>query len=175
MLFLVHGAVAYLCYRLLYLGSERSFCTDGVIVWLIAGALFPDVIDKPLSFLLATLPSRGVMHSLLLTCIIIVSGWYLTAGTSRSTSWTAFTIGYLSHLAADLVDFLFIPEETFLFLFWPIISDYHSIETPEGLLALVTLTPYVLGQIVLSLIAVVLWLHDGKPGLATISKGSPRR
>lgn len=78
---------------------------------------------------------------------------------------TAFVVGYLSHLAADAVDAWFVPVESLAFLFWPILG-YHHMSVSE-LVSLFNLTPYNLLQGLLMLLAVVVWIRDGTPGVNT--------
>jgi acetylglutamate kinase len=60
--------------------------------------------------------------------------------------------------------YLFFPEATLLFLFWPVVPDYHHVETVGDLLALLSPTPYVLGQTVVTILGLWLWMADGMPG-----------
>jgi membrane-bound metal-dependent hydrolase YbcI (DUF457 family) len=164
MLFWVHAAVAYLLYRLILLVAGAGRLTGGAVLALISGALLPDIVDKPLSFTISSLPSRSLSHSIFTTVLVVVIAVYLARRLNRLEVGAAYTVGYLSHLGADLVDYLFIPQETLLFLFWPLVTDYHHIDTVHDLLALVSPTPYVLVQTMATIFGIVLWINDGKPG-----------
>lgn len=75
MLFWIHAAVAYLVYRgvLSISSADRS---DGVpVIALIGGALFPDIIDKPLSFVFTSLLSRSIETLGLQAIVILVVGY----------------------------------------------------------------------------------------------------
>jgi len=172
-LFWVHAAVAYLVYRMSLPISGRGDIDRGVMLALLAGALLPDLIDKPVSFVFSSAPSRSFAHSIFTTIFLIAVVVYISRRLGRSKGALAYILGHFSHLGADLVDSLFIPEETFVFLFWPLITDYHHIDTVQELLSLVTPTPYVLAQTGITVLAVALWLYDGKPGYDSLETASP--
>lgn len=165
MLFWVHAAVAYLAYRgVLAIGSaDRP--RDITILAVVGAALLPDIIDKPLSFVVTSLPSRSVAHSIFTVALISLVIAYVTRRIDRWEFGVASVFGYLSHIGADLVDSQAIPAEPPVFVFWPLITDYHHINSIGGLLALVRPTPYVILQIVLTVLGIGLWVSDGKPGL----------
>ncbi|MDF9748117.1 metal-dependent hydrolase [Natrinema salsiterrestre] len=163
MLFWVHAAVAYLVYRGIF-GGPTDRCDDVPIIALFGGALLPDLVDKPLAFVLPSLPSRSVAHSVFAAALVVLIVFYVTKHRDRWEVGAAYALGYGSHLAADLVDYLFVPEETLLFLFWPVVTDYHHVETIGDLLALLSPTPYVLGQTVVTVLGLWLWIADGMPG-----------
>jgi membrane-bound metal-dependent hydrolase YbcI (DUF457 family) len=167
MLFWVHAALAYLLYRLVINLDKAGKLTGGAVLALTGGALLPDIVDKPLAFIFSSLPSRSLTHSIFTTVIVIVIAVFVARRLNRLAIGTAYIIGHLSHLGADLVDYLFIPEETLLFLFWPLVTEYHHIDTVFDLLALVSPTPYVLVQMMVTILGVVLWILDGKPGYAS--------
>lgn len=164
MLFWVHAAVAYLLYRLTVRVAEAGRHNGGAVLALISGALLPDIIDKPLSFIFSSLPSRSLSHSIFTTVLVIVIAVYIARRLYRWDIGAAYTIGYLSHLGADFVDYFFIPEETLLFVFWPLVTDYHHIDTVHELLSLLSPTPYVFVQSMVTIIGFGLWIYDGKPG-----------
>lgn len=171
-LFWVHAAVAYLLYRVFLNQNSSSQLTGKEVLTLAGGALLPDLVDKPLAFVIPSLPSRSVAHSVFITFVLLVVVGTLANRASQRDIGIAFAFGYLSHLSADLVDSVFIPEETLLFLFWPVITEYHHIDTINDLLALLSLSPYVLGQYLVTVIALLVWVRDGKPGYrSTTSSG----
>lgn len=172
MLFWVHAAVAYLVYRVIVRSVSEEHPAGGDIIALTGGALLPDLVDKPLALVVSSLPSRSVAHSLLVTVALLVIVGVLASRREQRRLADAFALGYLSHLGADLVDSVFIPEETLSFLFWPVVTEYHHIDTVGDLLALLSPTPYVLAQTVVTLVAIALWIADGKPGYS--STANPR-
>lgn len=166
MLFWVHAAVAYLLYRLTTRVDMAGKLTGGAVLALIGGGLLPDIVDKPLSFVISSLPSRSLTHSIFTAVLVIGFVVYVARRLDRLEVGVAYSVGYLSHLGADLVDYLFIPGETLQFLFWPLVTDYHHIDTVQDLLALVSPTPYVLMQTMVTISGIAVWIHDGKPGYA---------
>ncbi|WP_435120042.1 metal-dependent hydrolase [Halolamina sp. C58] len=164
MLFWVHAAIAYLVYRVVvHRVSKEQPVGDGVIV-LTGGALLPDLVDKPLALVVSSLPSRSMAHSLFVTAGLLAVVGALASRREQRGLAGVFALGYLLHLGADLVDYVFIPEETLLFLFWPVVTEYHHIDTVGDLLALLSPTPYVLAQTVVTVLGVALWVHDGYLG-----------
>ncbi|UHQ99244.1 metal-dependent hydrolase (plasmid) [Natrinema zhouii] len=166
MLFWVHAAVAYLLYRGALTVSTKKRPSGTTILALTIGTLLPDIIDKPLSFMFQSLPSRSLAHSLFTTVLVIGTVFYVLQQVNRTAVSVAYIFGYLSHLGADLVDSLFVPQETVVFLLWPLVTDYHHIGTVGELVGLVRPTPYVLTQMLVTGLAVVVWMSDGKPGYA---------
>lgn len=167
MLFWVHAAVAYLVYRVIVRSVSEEQPAGGDVIPLTGGALFPDLVDKPLAFIVSSLPSRSMAHSLFVTVGLLAVVGALASRREQRGVAGVFALGYLSHLGTDLVDSVFIPEETLSFLFWPVVTEYHHIDTVGDLLALLSPTPYVLAQTVVTLVAIALWIGDGKPGYSS--------
>lgn len=168
MLFWVHAAVAYLFYRLilrLYLDRHPN---DAAVVSLVGGAFLPDLIDKPLSFVFSGFPGRSVAHSVFTLAIVVVVVSYVMRRIEQLAVGTAFVVGYVSHLGADLVNYFFLPSETLLFLFWPVVADYDHVDSAYDLLSLLSPTRYILAQTILTLLAFGLWIYDGKPGSLSV-------
>lgn len=165
MLFWVHAAVAYLAYRGVLVVGSTDRPHDIAVLAVVGAALLPDIVDKPLSFVVTSLPSRSVAHSIFTVALISLVTTYVTRRADRREFGVAAVFGYLSHIGVDLVDSQVIPAEPLVFVFWPLITDYHHIDSIGGLLALVRPTPYVLFQMVLTVLGVWLWVYDGKPGL----------
>lgn len=168
MLFWVHAAVAYLLYRVVPIVSSKNQPTKPAVIALTTGALLPDIVDKPLSFVFSSLPSRSLAHSLFTAVLMIATVIYVLHRVNRTAMGVAYVLGYLSHLGADLVDSLFIPQETVVFLLWPLVTDYHHIGAVGELFGLVRPTPYVLAQMLVTGLAMVVWMYDGKPGYEPI-------
>jgi len=164
-LFWVHAAVAYLAYRGVLAVGSTDQPRDIAVLAVVGAALLPDIVDKPLSFVVPSLPSRSIAHSLFTVALASLVILYVTRRADRWGYGVASVFGYLSHIGADLVDSQAIPEEPLVFVFWPLITDYHHIDSIGGLLALVRPTPYVILQMVLTVLGVGLWVYDGKPGL----------
>lgn len=98
---------------------------------LILGSMFPDIIDKPLSFF-GFGDGRFITHTLLVTVIFILASLYLFLY-HRKTWLLAIAIGMCTHLILDL---MWVTPETF---FWPLFgwmlpsSPYRMSFTQIGL------------------------------------------
>lgn len=166
-----HAALGYL----LYSGYSRWQLRQPPIGWTVVavgfGTQFPDLIDKPLTWTLPLLPyGRSLSHSLF-ALVVIVGGLRFVFRHSNHRGLTvAFGIGYGSHLLGDAIGPVVHGDVGSLgFLLWPVT------EVPEGdtgsfiefLLALEP-TPMVLFGIGLTVVALVVWLRDGLPGVADL-------
>lgn len=69
---------------------------------LVAGSLFPDVMDKSLKAMGLTPNSRTISHTVL-GLVLSTAAIYLAEGGTAAASWGA---GYLSHLLADIRGFI---------------------------------------------------------------------
>ena len=88
---------------------------------LMIGALVPDIIDKPLSFL-GFGNGRSITHTLLVFLIVLSVAVYL--GRSRKQTWLlAIAIGMFTHLIFDRM------WETPHTLFWPFYGWAFTVET----------------------------------------------
>ena len=141
------------------------------------GSQLPDLIDKPLAWWLGVLPSgRSLAHSLFFAAVVISLAYVLAHRVDRVELATAFTVGHLSHLLADIPPraLLGYPRGT-EFLLWPLLDqhrfehDPHVFEVPGALevvvLPLVSPTVYGLAQFGLFVAAALVWYRDGMPGL----------
>lgn len=81
------------------------------------GAIFPDLVDKPLSLLITPEPATTRLYAHALT-FAMVGLAVAVLGTNRGTAWrkrsVAFAVGLLVHL---LLDAMWTAPET---LFWPV-------------------------------------------------------
>lgn len=175
-----HLAFGYLLYSAYsHLVSGRSPRSDAVVVLGVATQL-PDLVDKPLAWSLAVLPSgHSLAHSFLSALPLSALALVLTHRAGRNDVGVAFTVGYLSHLAGDVIYPIAVGKDPSLgFLLWPLVR-IPTDQSNMGFLTrfreyfddyLVYLSdPDVMGYLALELgllLAVfVLWLFDGMPGL----------
>jgi hypothetical protein len=158
------------------LNGQRPGRADTVA--LVVGALFPDLVDKPLGWGTTLLPSGyAVGHSLLLA--VPLSVLVLTVGTARDQRAVAiaFVVGYLVHLPGDVLYPLLLNGDLRpSFLLWPIVpateqspvallpyvrelaTDFVAfLSTPRGQLYLVL-------EVLLVGSALLRWFADGLPG-----------
>ena len=132
------------------------------LIAVIAGTQVPDLVDKPLAWGFAVLPSgRSLAHSLLfavpLVALVVTSAWYRR----HPEAGVAFGLGYLSHLIGDtyVAVYYWRPEE-FTFLLWPVLPPYPYDEfvSVAELLAGVEPTRALVGAFLLSVVAGLVFL-----------------
>jgi len=101
------------------------------------GSQFPDLVDKPLAWGLAVIPSgRSLAHSLLTAAVVCAVVYYAAAVRGRRREvGLAFAVGYLSHLAGDALAPAFGGSYAELgFLLWPL-SPAPAYDEPVGIRA----------------------------------------
>lgn len=176
-----HAAVGYLCWAAL----ERSDIDDGsadlAAIAVVFGAWFPDLVDKPLAWQFAVLPTgRSLAHSLLvlIPLVILVAGLAIRFG--YPAAGIAFGIGTISHPIVDAAPALWRDDTSVDFLFYPItaVEPYAEPGPPSisALLADSLTDPYFLLEFVLLGVAIVVWYRRGMPGvrMARSADAAPR-
>jgi hypothetical protein len=173
-----HLAVGYLCYSLWCRYEKRPASALGTVT-VAFGSQFPDLIDKPLAWTFAVLPSgRSLTHSVLTAGLLLSLLWVGARRYDKRLPLGAFAIGYLSHLAMDSVKPLL---EGHLgdtsFLLWPFLPlpTYDTQPSFWAHFANFDPTPFVLLQFALTGVAFVVWLTDGAPGFDEIRNLWPTR
>ncbi|KAA9396481.1 metal-dependent hydrolase [Haloarcula sp. CBA1130] len=120
-----HAAFGYLLLVCLGLLLSRRISKAELVAVLI-GTQLADVVDKPLAWWFAAIPSgRSLGHSLLiavpLSVAVIAAAWYH----SHPEVGVAFGLGYASHLLGDTyVALYYWRVEEFTFLLWPLLPAY---------------------------------------------------
>ncbi|WP_255170501.1 metal-dependent hydrolase [Natrononativus amylolyticus] len=165
-----HLAVAYLLYTLY---THRRFGRPPLAIPAIAlavGSQFPDLVDKPLAWSLNVLPGgRTLGHSLFFAALLIPAAYAVAIRLERRDVATAFVIGHLSHLLADVPPAALRGELSGAgFLLWPLAGQ--PTDEPSGGIVETILTTYSMGpsewvQLGLFVVAAVVWYCDGRPGL----------
>lgn len=171
-----HFAVGYILYSI-FCRYRRSFPPSPIeTIALLIGTQFPDLLGKPLAWTFGILPSgRSLFHSLLTCALILGSLWYLFVYVRSTTTVPvmAFTVGYLSHLFGDILNPLLNGEFSRLsFLLWPILStpDYETQQSFIAHFTQIDTSPFFTVQLLLLIIAVLLWIADDAPGYQHLSK-----
>ncbi|WP_338727608.1 metal-dependent hydrolase [Haladaptatus sp. DJG-WS-42] len=175
-----HLAVGYLVYSLSVHLTHRKGPSAGAALAVALGSQFPDLIDKPLGWTFAILPSgTSLAHSVLIAVPVVTLVWIVALFRGRRDVGTAFGVGYLLHLPADALYPLALGSPPkFDSFFWPLIQVESS--TRPGLLAnfiyyfgqyvdvlgTPEATAYLLFEFGLLFAAFGLWLLDGHPGLS---------
>ncbi|MFC6723350.1 metal-dependent hydrolase [Halobium palmae] len=181
-----HLAVAYLS----YVGwttrrSDRRQTPSGVLA-VAFGSQFPDLIDKPLAWSLALLPSgRSLGHSLLTAAVVIAIVYWLGRRVDLADAPIAFAIGYLTHVLVDLH-----PETIWglvrgdasqlvwaSYLLWPALPAPPYQNDSSFLVHILALRPdpYVVVQFALFGVAVAVWIASGTPGAGAVRRRVRRR
>jgi hypothetical protein len=113
--------------------STASTRIDGPTLpasWLVAGAAFPDVLDKPLGVLGVFDVYQSIGHSLLLAPLAV-------AVAARHRRGLALAVGWGSHLALDAFHVVLNGRASdALFLAWPVVSRADPLAIPPGEFAL---------------------------------------
>ncbi|WP_423747212.1 metal-dependent hydrolase (plasmid) [Haladaptatus sp. SPP-AMP-3] len=166
-----HLAVGYLCYSLWCRYRNRPPSALGAVT-VAVGTQFPDLIDKPLAWTFALLPTgRSLTHSVFTAGLLLAALWVGARRYEKHLPLGAFAIGYLSHLAMDAVKPVMNGNfgDT-SFLLWPVLSQ-PAYSTPKSFLAHFAEfepTPFVLLQFALAGVALVVWMFDGAPGFEEV-------
>jgi len=184
-----HVAVGYLLYsgyvHLRYGESPGRLAALAVAF----GALFPDLVDKPLSWAVAVLPSGvSVAHSVLTVAALSAVVLVLSGRLGHRDVGTAFCVAYAAHIPADALYQLVVGNPLRLEAYvWPlvvieggarsgfldnvlyyVVSFLAFLMTPRGLLFL-SLEVALLGTTLL------VWVVDDCPGLGFLPVvGSPK-
>lgn len=167
-----HVAVAYLCYTLATRARIDAPPAHVPALILVIGSQFPDLVDKPLAWYLAMLPTgRSFAHSLLLLVPLSITITLVADRYAHSEYGIAFAIGAISHTFVDVAPLLWDSETSPNQLLWPItpVEPYES--GPPSVLALFRDSlsdPYFLAEFVLAAVAFAYWRRHGYPGLEPI-------
>ncbi|MFB6150496.1 MAG: metal-dependent hydrolase [Haloarculaceae archaeon] len=175
-----HLAVGFLLYWVLVrLRADRSRVGDGAAVAVAVGTQFPDLVDKPMAWVFGVFPSGvSVAHSVFVATALSVTAVAVARARGSADVGTAFAVGYLSHLPADLLYPVLIGEPPLFRAFvWPLATAegpvrrgllenfshyfFRFVEflfTARGAL-------YLAAEALLLLTALLAWAHDGYPGL----------
>lgn len=185
-----HIAFGYLLYSLaVHLVGRRS-PSGGEAFVLAFATVFPDLVDKPLSWTFGLFPSGySVMHSVFVAPALALAVTAVAGRYDRPELGLAFGAGYASHLLGDVVYPLFSggglsPSK----LLWPVVelpayeseygfvqrATYYFLEYADRLLEL-EFGPLLLFELSLVLLVFGLWMYDGAPGVRVVGNALLRR
>ncbi|WP_115863631.1 metal-dependent hydrolase [Halorussus litoreus] len=175
-----HLAVGYIGYSLVVRLLARRAPGDAAVVALALGTQFPDLVDKPLAWVLGILPSGySLGHSLFvaapLSALVITAAW----GLRRTEIGAAFAFGYLSHLPGDVFYSLLVGSDAaYSVVLWPVVPAGDSGATVNLVakvrelfgryvaeLASGEVGTYLAVELGLFASVVALWVLDGMPPL----------
>lgn len=177
-----HLAVGYLCYVALLEFRDAGRQTLFTLLAVAFGTQFPDLIDKPLAWTLAVLPSgRSFAHSLITAILIISVVTYVGRRLRHEETAIAFGVGYISHSLVDLgpsVIFGLLKGdwsqlEWTTYLLWPLLPSppYPNDSSFYEHIVKLTVDPYLIAQFVLCAMAIAVWICSGMPGVTTVRRG----
>ncbi|WP_137287823.1 metal-dependent hydrolase [Halorussus salinisoli] len=154
------------------------------------GAVFPDLVDKPLSWTFGVFPSGyAVAHSAFVFPVFALALWLSVRRRGAGYLAVAFLVGHVSHLVGDVVyPFVLGDELALSAVLWPVVVSPAS-PTEAGLVArtlfylrswvirfwALELGPLLLFEMALAGVVAAVWLYDGAPVLAECRSFLARR
>lgn len=177
-----HAVFGYIAFSLTSHALARTAPTTRETALVVFGALFPDLIDKPLAWQFGLFGGRTLAHSVFLAFPLSAAAIVVAARRGRPRLGLAFATGYLLHLPGDLLpEFLSSGRLEISTLLWPVTDGGGGRADSFVREFMVNVVPYVrgLGAAILSgdlsgqLLALfslwaltfVLWVYDGMPVL----------
>ncbi|ELZ10992.1 membrane-bound metal-dependent hydrolase [Halovivax asiaticus JCM 14624] len=176
-----HVAFAYLLASLISRGVYGKSPDGRVALAAGFGALFPDLVDKPLSWTVGVFPSGyAVAHSAFVYPVFALLVWSRLGRRGSEPLAVAFLVGHASHLVGDVVyPFVLGDELALTAVLWPILPSPPA-PTGAGLIARTTfflrewvvrlraleLGPLFVFELALAGAVVAVWLYDGAPVVA---------
>lgn len=174
----MHFAFGYVAVSLTWKVGRRQMDAT-VVVAIVVGTQFPDIVDKPLAWYLGVLPAgRSLTHSVFtataISCLVIAIAIYQ----GHFHSGLAFVVAYATHLLGDALPGLSTGDyQALTFLFWPILSlpKYEGATPVIGALSEILASPwaYLLASpLRMATVAAVaiLWILDGFPGAVEVGR-----
>lgn len=128
-----HAAVGYFVVLGVTFLRRRRLLTRAEILVVLFATQLPDIIDKPLSLTVNVLPTgRSLAHSLLTATVLVALALWLATRYERPTLATAFGLGYVSHLFADLpLSVVGGDLSPATFLLWPVLPSHAYASEPS--------------------------------------------
>lgn len=169
-----HLAIGYLVYSIGVRLRHRQAPVGPAVLALAVGTQVPDLIDKPLAWTFELLPSgRSLGHSLLFAILLGAVVWALVKRYNRRQAAIAFVIGYLSHVVIDVLPAVRAGQwEIVGTLLWPLLPAYvYPGEQGRGIIEFLLGLDFAaipLSGLILSVVAVGVWVYDGLPGVRLV-------
>jgi len=173
-----HAIFAYVIYSLFCHTYYRTAPGEYETAVVLLASVFPDVIDKTLSWQFDVFHSGyALAHSIFIAVPLAIVTGLVARRYGRTKLGLAFGIGYPLHLVGDVLPiYLSSGEWTISHLLWPVVViegrshggllegvRHNFVPYFEEVLALEP-TPYLILQLCLGFAALVLWIVDGWPG-----------
>jgi hypothetical protein len=152
---------------------------DAVVLATALGTQFPDLVDKPLGWVLGILPGgTNVAHSVFFAVPMVLLVWTLAWRTRWRAMSVGFGAGYLAHLPGDvLYPVLLGSEAKWEMLVWPLAGASAGDTVAVGPYVMELFAAflrqvgsasgawYLALELLLVGLALALWIDDGRPGL----------
>lgn len=183
-----HFSVSYIGYSLAVRGIRRRPPTAAEGYALLFGALFPDIIDKPASWLFNVFPSGvSVTHSVFIAVPLTLAILGITYWIGYADAGAGFSVGYLLHLPQDAVYGTITSgaAPSYRVFLWPVAPQQTStyggflanvryyFSSYRELLADPQAVWFAAFEFLLLSGAVLLWVIDGAPGWASVRRRLP--
>mgnify|MGYP000563038312 CR=1 FL=1 len=179
-----HLSVGYLLYSATMRAVYRRSPGDVGAVVVALGTQFPDLIDKPGGWVLGVLPSgTSVAHSAFVAVPVSLAAVAIARRRGVPEVGVAFAVGYLSHLAGDVLFYVLIGRgPAFGAVLWPLgsepaggtVSVFGIVSRLFGRWVEYLASPagvgYVLFEVGLLALAVAVWVRDGTPGPGVLGR-----
>jgi hypothetical protein len=166
-----HVAVGFLLYVAYRRYRDGTPPTGPATIAVVFGTQLPDLVDKPLAWTVAVLPTgRSLAHSWLVAGVVLAVAWWALSGPRRALV-VPLAVGWLSHGLADAAYSIVTGEFAYVaFLAWPLASTppYDTEPSFVAHLLAFSLDPSMVVQTLLFVLAVVVWYRDGQPGVQTV-------
>jgi hypothetical protein len=180
-----HLAVGYLAYSLLA-RARTGDSPDGPAALTVAVATqLPDLIDKPLAWTVGVYPGGySVGHSIFVAGGLSALAVAISRRRGRPELGVAFVVGYLTHLPGDLL-YIYVTRGYLVPVIglWPVVPAVpgtaggglfdHFFAFLDGYVALLAsgrLLWFAVAEAVLLVVALGVWLYDGRPGVGYLRR-----
>lgn len=179
-----HLAVGYVAFSLFVRVQLESLPSDRAAIVLAVATQLPDLVDKPLAWQLGLLSNGvGVAHSLLVGVPLALVAGFVLWNRGRRQPGAALAIGYVGHVAGDLLFGALFGEPPLLPAFlWPLygappsttpgfgLKVWELLLNSRALLGSATGRTYFALVALLVVATVALWVVDGAPGLGPLRR-----
>jgi hypothetical protein len=178
-----HLAFGYLLYSGLVRLATGGPPRDAAVLWLAVGTQFPDLVDKPLAWSFDVLTSGVLVHAIPVAVPAVVVLLVVARATGRTRVAAGFAVGWLSHIAADVLYPLMLGNSPAFGVFlWPFVTRPAGIDRTftENLvrylgryldhLTAAEAATFLAAELALLGGALVVWHWDGRPGAAPVRR-----
>lgn len=169
-----HVALGYLCYSGARRLRGRAPPPANAAAAVVFGSLFPDLVDKPLSWTFSLLPV--FTHTLVIALPVCVAVLLTTRRAGAPALGGGFAAGYLLHLVGDLLYPLVTDGVVgYRRLLWPFVAysgdpgvglveaTLRFLEIYVAYLGSPAAVWYIVADLALLVAALLLWVADGRP------------